>query len=211
MKLILAFTLVLLTSSSVRAQTWDEWFKQRKTQRKYMLQQIAGLKVYIEYAQKGYAIVRDGLNTISHLKDGDLKLHQLFLDGLSNVNPKIKTAGRVPEILAMGIQIKNRSKKVVASDHELSQQELSYIQRVFNRVNKEQEVIIDQTTVLLSDGDLEMSDDERIKRLKKLHEQMVDIYLFTRSITDEIDLLSAQRKREIKDIGNSQLLNGISN
>ncbi len=46
----------LLHSSGTKAQTFDEWFRQSATQKKYLLQQIAGLQVYIGYVQKGYSI-----------------------------------------------------------------------------------------------------------------------------------------------------------
>lgn len=45
----LCVIMALLTSNVAgQAQTpnWNEWFRQKKTQRKYLIQQIAALKVY---------------------------------------------------------------------------------------------------------------------------------------------------------------------
>ena len=50
----------------------------KKTQKKYLLQQIAALKVYISYAKKGYNIVSSGINTIRDIKKGELNLHNNF-------------------------------------------------------------------------------------------------------------------------------------
>jgi len=202
--------LLLLLSISAKAQTWDEWFKQRKTQHKYMLQQIAGLKVYIEYAQKGYSIIKDGLNTISQIKNGDLKLHQVFFDGLKSVNPKIKAAGRIPQLMAMDLEIRKYTSKATQTSYEITPTESGYVSRVFNRVNQNRESIIEEMDVLLSDNKLEMNEDQRIKRLNLLYEQMVDAYLFTRSFCDGLTVLSAQRKRESMNINNTTSINGLN-
>jgi uncharacterized membrane protein YobD (UPF0266 family) len=75
------FTLVLfaLLSSGVKAQTFAEWFRQGATQKKYLLQQIAALQVYIGYMQQGYSIAKQGLNTISDVNNGEYNLHKDYL------------------------------------------------------------------------------------------------------------------------------------
>ncbi len=64
MKTILLVIATVLLFQSANAQTWDEWFKQKKTQKKYLVQQIAALRVYLDYLKKGYTVVHNGLNTI---------------------------------------------------------------------------------------------------------------------------------------------------
>ena len=66
----------------VSAQTVNEWVNQKSTQKKYLLQQIAALQVYINYAKKGYNIVSGGINTIRDIKKGDLNLHNTFFSSL---------------------------------------------------------------------------------------------------------------------------------
>ena len=51
-------------------------FSQKETQIEYLLTQIAGLQIYIELAQKGYAIYKDGLDLITDIKDGEFSLHR---------------------------------------------------------------------------------------------------------------------------------------
>lgn len=91
------FTLVLfaLLSSGVKAQTFGEWFRQGATQKKYLLQQIAGLQVYIGYVQKSYSIAKQGLNTVSAIKHGEFNLHKDYFNSLRTVNPKIKNYSKV--------------------------------------------------------------------------------------------------------------------
>ncbi|MCH5688762.1 conjugal transfer protein TraI [Niabella sp. W65] len=51
-KILLFLLLVVSAGSNLQAQTFAEWFQQKKTQKKYLLQQIAALQVYIGYAKK---------------------------------------------------------------------------------------------------------------------------------------------------------------
>jgi len=46
-KIFLFLLLVVSAGSNLQAQTFAEWFQQKKTQKKYLLQQIAALQVYI--------------------------------------------------------------------------------------------------------------------------------------------------------------------
>jgi len=89
MKTILVILLLALSMFSY-SQTVEEWTKQKKTQIKYLLQQIAANKVYLDYIEKGYGIARNGLNTIQSIKKGDFNLHSDFVSSLIKVNPKIK-------------------------------------------------------------------------------------------------------------------------
>ncbi len=72
------FTMVLISVEVCDAQTFDEWFKQQETQKKYLIQQIAALQVYTGYVQKGYSVAKKGLATIGSIKEGDFNLHSNF-------------------------------------------------------------------------------------------------------------------------------------
>ena len=75
MKRIMLWLAVIQISSIAHTQTWDEWFRQKETQKKYLLEQIAALNVYLGYVKEGYSIARDGLRIINDIKQGDFKLH----------------------------------------------------------------------------------------------------------------------------------------
>ncbi len=76
MKQLSLLCIILFSRSICGAQTPDEWFRQKATQKKYLIQQNAAFQVYLDYVQKGYAIAQKGLTTIGHIKQGDLDLHQ---------------------------------------------------------------------------------------------------------------------------------------
>ena len=92
--------LLVLTVPCVHAQTFQEWTQQKKTQIKYLVQQIAAFQVYIGYVEKGYSIAKKGLNAISNIKHGDFSMHNDYFNSLKIVNPKIKKYWKVADITA---------------------------------------------------------------------------------------------------------------
>jgi hypothetical protein len=60
-------------------------------------------------------------------------------------------------------------------------------------------------------GELEMKDDERLKRIDAIHSAMQDKYTFVQGFSNEAKLLAASRISEQKDIQTIRALNGIKN
>jgi hypothetical protein len=77
-KYIGAVILGLIIGSTACAQTANEWFKQKKTQTKYLIEQIAALNVYLKTAKKGYDIAQRGLTLIGDIKDGSFQMDKTF-------------------------------------------------------------------------------------------------------------------------------------
>src|SRR4051794_30947843 len=109
----------------------------KKTQKKYLLEQIAALKVYLGYLQKGYLITRKGLTTIGNIKQGDFNLHDDFFSSLKNVNPAIRKYSKVADIIAFQLEIVDRYKKTykyVQSSGLYNRNEIDFIRKVFSRL-----------------------------------------------------------------------------
>ena len=195
--------LFVLPVSFCQGQTYDEWFRQKKTQEKYLLEQIAALQTYIDYAEKGYSIVTGGLKTIKHIKHGDFNLHNIFFNSLSTVNPAIKKYTKVASIIAMQIsiakQITNTIKSCKKSNMLLSG-ELKYLNVVFNNLLGECAKNLDELFALITNNETQMKDDERIQRIDKLYDDMKDKQMFTTSFSHSAKGLSIQRLSAQKDI-----------
>lgn len=89
LSVLLSLVAALKTDSAV-AQNFDEWTRQKKTQVRYLVKQIGGLKIYAQLAHRGYVIVEAGLKTITNIKEGNLRLHTERFASTSRVNPLIK-------------------------------------------------------------------------------------------------------------------------
>jgi hypothetical protein len=204
--------LFFLSVNFCHAQTYDEWFRQKKTKEKYLLEQIAALQTYIGYAKKGYSIVTGGLNTIKDIKHGDFNLHNTFFNSLSTVNPAIKKYSKVASIIAMQISIAKQITNTIKSckkSNMLLNSELKYLGAVFNNLLDECAKNLDELFALITNNETQIKDDERIQRIDKLYEDMKDKQMFTTSFSHSAKGLSIQRLNDQNDIIISKKMNGL--
>lgn len=207
---IIIISILLFNCGTLSAQTFNEWFQQKEAKKKYLLQQVAALKLYLSYAEKGYSIASSGLQAIHAIKKGDYKIHDDFFNALKEVNPALKNWGRVEDIIALQVKIVKQTKGVLSSikeQNKFTAEEIDYCKTVFDQVlddclNEIQEVID-----LTADGYFGMKDDERIQRIENIFLQMQDNYSFVSSFGDEMKALSIQRIRDQKEIELSGGLN----
>lgn len=214
MKRLFIFLLISIISATASAQTFAEWFRQKATQKKYLLQQIAGLQVYIGYVQKGYSIANDGLKFIGDIKKGELNLHSDYFNSLKTVNLNIRKYSKVADIIASQLKIikvyKNTSMQVQQSK-TFNADELNYINGVFNRLIDDCMATIDELIAITTSNKLEMKDDERLKRIDGLYNDMQSKYAIAQSFAGEAKVLVVARLREQNDIQTSRAINGIKN
>lgn len=209
-------TLTIICSLAVcwtQAQTWNEWFRQSKTQKKYLIQQIAALKGYIEVAQKGYKIAKEGLDFIGDMKRGEFNLHDAFFNSLQSINPEIRKYYKVAEIVGLQSEIlKNcaETKRSLRNSGMMQADELEYVTGSFNRMLENCSDLVAQLITLTTSGKLELTDDQRIRRIDEVHQQMQDNYTFTKSFGDQALILAISRKQESNDLQTSRALNGIN-
>jgi len=213
MKTFLITCITLVTFSVARAQTWGEWFNQNATQKKYLLQQIAALQVYIGYAQKGYTIAKEGLHTIGTFTGGEFNLHTVFFTSLRMVNPKIKQYGRVADIIALQLKIVQEHSSAynwLSDSNAFAGSELDYIRNAFGKMLDNCENLIDELTAVTTDGQLEMKDDERMERIDKLYAQMQSNWEFCKTFGNQSKTLALARLRDKNDAITGRSLSGIN-
>jgi hypothetical protein len=62
MRKIISMLFIIAISTNANAQTWREWTKQKETQIKYLVEQIAAFQTYLGYVKQGYDIAHKGNN-----------------------------------------------------------------------------------------------------------------------------------------------------
>lgn len=211
-RILLLATAGLFAFLSSNAQTADEWLNQNSTQKKYLLQQIAALKVYLGYAKKGYTIVTSGVTTIRNIKNGDLNLHRDFFNRLKNVNPAIRKYAKVADIIAYQVKIIKQTKITIQQIRETKQfaeAELDHCKQIFDNLLNECMKTVEELILVTTSGKLEMKDDERLKRIDRLYADVQDKYSFACSFSEDMGLLAVQRLGEQMEINRSKLINGL--
>lgn len=210
-RLVIILPLILLYHLG-NAQNFNEWFQQKKTQKKYLVQQIAALQVYLDYLQKGYSIARKGLTVIGDIKNREFGLHEDYFTSLKEVNPKIKNYVRVAQIILMGkeiIKTCHTNYNLIKQTSMPGSEEVAYIARVFDRLLDDCEMTLEELNIAITPGKLEMTDNERINRIDKLYNGMVDKYSFLNHFTGQVQMLANARVNEAREIKKIQLINGL--
>jgi len=197
-KFILIFAFAICANIS-HAQTFNEWFRQKKTQKKYLLQQIAALRVYLDYLKKGYKIVDKGLTIVGDIKQGKFDLDIEYLESLGNVNSAVSGSAKVASIIGYQKKIMTEFRKLKSLANEtayFTDEERKYVESVYANMLRESELSLDELDRVLSNSDFEMTDDERVKRVDALYVDMKDKYTFTKSFSNSTQVLIAQRSQE---------------
>jgi hypothetical protein len=195
-----------MSSASCKAQTYNELFRQKKTQEKYLLKQIAYLKLYADQAWKGYELVSGGLETINDFTSGEFKLHEAFISALSKVSSLVRKDIRVAEIIKFQLSINASFRALLKSSALAQAPNQIYYQQVQENVMSECNADLDELMDIVLSGSLEMNDAERLARLKKIHSSMQEKASFTRWFCTEAQLLSQAQKRELIDINDLRRL-----
>ena len=201
--MLFVFLVMALTVTAQDTPNFNEWFRQKKTQIKYLVQQIAALQVYIGYLKKGYEIVDKGLTTIGNIKDGSFSQDKVYLNSLKEVNPAIKKSPQVNAVLVYQQSIVRAFQHLedfVADNEYVSPAEKEYIRIVHENMLVECDNSMDELALILTAGRTEMKDDERLLCLDKVHEEMLDKYAFTKSFVSSAGLLAMQRAKEEQDL-----------
>ena len=200
--------------AQAQSPNFNEWLRQKKTQRKYLIQQIAALKVYLEYLKTGYKIVDKGLTAIGDIKDGAFNLDKDYFNSLKQVNPLIRKSPKVNEILVYQQTIINEFKRLIDycnSDSHYTTSDINYVKAVYNGMLSEGNNAVDELTFITTAGEAEMKDDERLERLDKVHADLQDQYAFTKDFVASTKMLGLQRAREQYEIQSVRKLYTINN
>jgi hypothetical protein len=88
-------------------------------------------------------------------------------------------------------------------------EELDYIMRVLGRLLDDCENTLNELIAVTTDGYLEMKDDERLKRIDILYQDITDKYTFSQSFSNETMVLAASRAKENNDVQTIRALYGL--
>lgn len=208
---ILIMSLLLFVMQSAYSQTWNEWFRQKKTQKKYLIQQIAALKVYLKYLKQGYTVVKKGMQLVGDIKEGNFNSHKEYFGSLREINEVVSGSGKVSSTVYFEstiVEMIKRIRKDASESEMLTSDERQYINSVCDNLLKLSNEALSDLEDLLTDSHLEMKDDERIKRLRTLNDGSKERFTYTRRFFNSNRLLIMQREKDQAEVNNSvELIN----
>jgi hypothetical protein len=189
---------MVFISLSLSAQTFGEFFNQKNTQKRYLLQQIGALQIYLEYAKKGYELVGSGLQTVRDITNGEFSLHSAFISSLKKVTPFVRNNAKVAEIIVCQLGIARAFD--IRDKDKLSLSSQLYVLEVKDHLLDECFKDLEELLLVVTAGKVEMSDAQRLERLDKVYISMMDKYSFALDFSAQVKLLIAGGIREEQSI-----------
>lgn len=212
MKALLIALWLALLAAHANAQLFKEWFRQNKTQREYLKEQIVQLKLYLELTKQGYKIAKEGLNTVHQIKNGEFKLHKNRFDSLRIVKSGITSLSRLQHITDLHGSINEICEKLPSQiagcellDPAVKKQMLTGLKTLYDDC----QVLVGGFFMVIRDDQVSMTDDERIQRIEALCKDFEENYLFAQNLRRDLGLVCKSVSAELEDIENRRTLNGI--
>ncbi len=200
MKKITVILLLLTTGVFSHEKTYGQ--AEELAQLALNIEKLAQFKKILADLKSGYQILFGGYNTIKNISKGNFELHQVFLNGLMEVNPSIKSYKHVADIISFQKDILSEYKsayKRFKNGGMFTLNELEYMSTVYNNLfNYSLRNLEDLTTVITS-SKLRMNDEERLAAIDKIYFDMEDKLVFLRHFNNSSSILSLQRQKEMKE------------
>jgi hypothetical protein len=207
MRTVKIIILMLFFAISARAQS-DEL-----QQLLLNIEKLTQFKSILSDMKQGYQIYQQGYGTISNLSKGNFNLHNVYLTGLMAVNPAVRNDPRVGQIIRQQSDVISEYKRYTSLFRQsgtFSNNELAYINNVFNQVVKQSVANIDDLANTTSAGKLRMSDDDRLRAIDRIYNSSTDQLNFLRYFNRKAVMLSLQRSKDLNDTRSLKKLYGLN-
>lgn len=203
---------MMLTVSAVLSSASNSRAQSNEVQQLLLnVEKLSQLKNILEDMKKGYVILNNGYNSVKNIAQGNFSLHEVFLDGLMMVSPEVRKYHKVAWVIKLQADILSEHKSAYrrfSSAGVFSVSDLQYLGSVYGRLSSESLQDLERLLMVITAGELRMSDDERLSAIDRIYESSVDKLGFLRSFNQKTGLLGLQRQR---DLANIKALSGFFN
>ena len=167
------------------------------------VEKLAQLKSILSDMKAGYNIIYKGYGKVKDLSEGSFSLHETFLDGLLAVSPAVRKYKRVADIIDYQRRIVSEYTGAYARfrrEGNFTIGELQYLGSVYASLNRQSLRHLDKLALILTAGEMRMSDAERLNAIDRIFKETEDKLLFLRHFNKQASLLALQRDREQKEV-----------
>lgn len=207
-RFILIFYLASI-SLQTQAQTWDEWWKQKDTQQKYLAEQFAALKAYGAVLKEGYEIASKGLGLVHSIQNGDYIQHEGYFSSFSEINPQIKNLPEVESTIALYSETRQLTLRIpdkLFQEKSFTPSEEKVIRHVLYAIDKDCDQLLLDLQILLENEQLNLGDSERINQLSQIHDRMQDVHAYVIRFYESCHNLGLSRQHEFVAIEHQKSL-----
>ena len=167
------------------------------------VEKLRQLKNILSDMKRGYQIVSKGYNSVKDIAEGNFTLHEVFLDGLMLVSSEVRKYRKIADIVTLQTELVSEYKgafKRFSSGGNFSRSELDYLGKVYSQLSAQSLDNLNQLAMVITAGKLPMSDEERLRIIDRVFEEVQDKLLFLHSFNGETSLLNWQREKEKRGV-----------
>lgn len=176
------------------------------------VEKLAQLKQILSQMYQEYTLLQQGYEKIKGLSQGTFSLHKAFLDGLLLVSPAVSSYGKVGDIVskeAALIREYQAASGFFRNSGLFTQQDLDGFSGTYGLMLQRGVKDVDELTLVITDGELRMSDAERLSAIDRIDGDMTRQLNGLRGFNNSIAIQAGQRARGRNDIGTVRGLYGI--
>lgn len=196
MKVVMSIIVMVFFCFRIHAQS------QELEQLRLDLEKLVQFKLILSQMKQGYQTLQNGYNAVRDAAKGNYHLHSSYLNGLWKVNASVKNAPALKRIID-NHTILSKEYRVwfsrVRAMGVFKAAELSVIQDSCRQMIAVLSDHLDQLQILLTPGQLRMSDGERMAAIEVLAEKSDQLLVALRRFTSEQTAIAAGRIQNEKD------------
>jgi len=201
-------------AGSILGQTFSEWFRQHKTQIKYLHQQIVALQALTAVIENGYTIIGRGTDTIGRMLQQDEDQHAEHFASLKSVRPSIEKDARIERVRAWRLAIRAHCKacrKASGTGGWLDKREHIVVDSRLDEMEERSGTYIAVLDRLLANSYLMMTNDERLQRLEEIYGEMKRLLYAAIDFRNLVDEIIVYRQRMVKEAEDMSIIYGMEN
>ena len=175
-------------------------------------EKLIQFKKILQNMYDGYKILNKGYTAVKDISEGNFNLHKGFLDALLEVSPAVRKYKRIGDIISYQIRIVKDYKSAFAQfkdDKQFTAQEIEYLGKVYSNLLGQSLKSLEELYMVVTAGELRMSDDERLQAIDHIYETIVDQFSFLKEFNNNTAMLSLQRKSEETEVKMSRIIYGM--
>ncbi|WP_313260654.1 TerB family tellurite resistance protein [Sphingobacterium sp.] len=168
------------------------------------VEKLTQMKKILSQMKQSYQILSTGYGVVRDLSKGNFDLHRVFLQGLMEASPLVRRYHKVEKVIGLQVQLVSLCKSSLQrfrNSGSFSVEELRYLSSVQQKVLKESLVNLQELTVLVLDGQVQMNDGERLLAIDDIHLRMEGNVGFLRGFLGSADMLRKQRAQQKSGLG----------
>jgi hypothetical protein len=204
----LALVLFVLPGAGLLAQSVGDDI----TQLVLDVQKLTQLKQILSDMQQAYTMVNKGYEDIRNLSQGTFSLHKAFLDGLLLVSPLVSSDPKVQDIInkeALLVMESQSANGYFQGNGSFTSSELGGFSGRYTNWLHAGVRDITELTMILTPGELRMSDAERLAALDRIDRDVTGNLSELRGFDSDAAILGMQRTRAAQDVGTVGALYGV--